>query len=75
MFVKIAGPVSKRGDGSVGRCGCAAPLCVFLRKAWVPPLGGCCEGTLAAAVPATSGHWRIGSRSADREKVSAVQSF
>jgi hypothetical protein len=45
-----------------------------LRKACDPPLGGCCEGTLAAAVPATSGHWRIGS-SADREKVPEVHLF
>ena len=67
----IAGPVNKRGDGSVGRCGSAAPLCE-LRKAWGPPLGGCCEGTPAAAVPATSGHWRIGSGSAGRGKVLAV---
>jgi len=51
-----------------------ATLCV-LRKAWDPPLGGYCEGTLAAAVPATSGHWRIGSGSADCEKVPAVQSI
>jgi hypothetical protein len=67
----ITGPVSKRGDGGVGGCGSAAPLCV-LRKARGPPLGGCCDGTLAAAVPATSGYERIGSGSADREKVPAV---
>jgi hypothetical protein len=45
-----------------------------LRKACDPPLGGCCERTLAAAVPATSGRWRIGS-SADREKVPEVHLF
>jgi hypothetical protein len=67
----IAGPVSKRGDGGVGRCGSAAPQCV-LRKACGPAARGGCEGTLAAAVPATSGHWRIGSGSVDREKVPAV---
>jgi hypothetical protein len=71
----IAGLPIKRGDGSVGRCGSAAPLCVcVLRKAWSPPLGGCC-GTLAAAVSATSGYRRIGSGSADRKRVPAVQSF
>jgi hypothetical protein len=64
------GPVGKRGDGDVGRCG-SAPLCVS-RKARGPPLGGCCEGTLAAAVPAISGDWRIGSGPADREEVPEV---
>jgi hypothetical protein len=70
----IAGPVFKRGNGSVGRCGSAAPVCV-LRRPCGPPLGGCCAGTLAAAVPAISGQWRIGSGSAERKKVPTVQRF
>jgi hypothetical protein len=47
----------------VRRCGSAAQMCV-LRKARVRRSGAADEGTLAAAVPATSGHWRIGGGSA-----------
>ena len=55
--------------------GSAAPSVCVLREARGPPLGGRCEGTLAAAVPATSGHRRIGSGSADRETVPEIQSY
>jgi hypothetical protein len=57
----LAGPVTKRGDNSVGRCGRPRHFVCVLRKAWNPPLGGCCErrpyrplqviGVLAAVPP------------------------
>jgi hypothetical protein len=70
----IAGPLYQARRWQCGTLRiCHATVCV-LREAWSPPLGGYC-GTLAAAIPATSGYKRIGNGSADRKKVPAVQSF
>ena len=42
----IAGPVSKRGDGSVGRCGDCATLCVFCVRRGLRRSGGVVRGRL-----------------------------
>ena len=74
----IAGPVSKRGDGSVGRCGSAAPLCVCRVRRGVRRSGGVVRGrlqrpyrplqvvgVLAAVLPVAGKSLRF-SRSAER---------
>ena len=42
----IAGPISKRGDGSVGRCGDCATLCVFCVRRGLRRSGGVVRGLL-----------------------------
>ena len=42
----IAGPISKRGDGSVGRCGDCATLCVFCVRRGLRRSGGVVRGRL-----------------------------